>query len=103
MTSTSQTIVISYDLRPPSGSESKTTGLSPSQKIQVPVKADGSQDLKTYYTALHDAIEEARTLVGEDLTRWRDAVGKDEASKEPKKGGKEEEEGEEEEEEEEQS
>ncbi|KAL0060003.1 hypothetical protein AAF712_013239 [Marasmius tenuissimus] len=95
------TISISYDLHPPSGIDKTASGLSKSRKIEVPVNTDGNQDVKSYYTALHNAIEEARTKVGEDLTEWRDAVGKDEASKEPKKAGKDEVEEEEEEEEEE--
>ncbi|KAF9256835.1 hypothetical protein L218DRAFT_172759 [Marasmius fiardii PR-910] len=85
MTSTSRTITISYDLHPPSESKSSTSGLTPSRSIQVPIKADSSQDLKAYYAALHHAVEDARNQIGEDLTKWRDAVGKDETTKEPKK------------------
>ncbi|KAG7092839.1 hypothetical protein E1B28_009153 [Marasmius oreades] len=85
MTATSRTIAISYDLHPPSGSESNMPGLTPSRSIQVPVKADDDRDIKSYYTTLHHAVEEARNQIGIDLTKWRDAVGKDEALKEPKK------------------
>ena len=95
------TISISYDLHPPSGIDKTASGLSTSRKIEVQVKADASQDLESYYSALHNAIEEARTKVGQDLTEWRDAVGKDEASKEPKKTAKDEAEDDAEEEEEE--
>ena len=47
---------------------------------------------------MRNALEEARNQIGDELTAWRDCVGKKELNKEPRKGnGDEEGEGEEEE------
>ena len=59
-----------------------------------------AKNLKSYYDALRNALEEARSQVGDELTAWRDRVGKEELNKEPKQGNGDEEleeEGEEEE------
>ncbi|ESK94141.1 hypothetical protein Moror_8341 [Moniliophthora roreri MCA 2997] len=87
--STSQPIVTSYDLQPPVGCEVANSEPKSTFKIPVgsskPAQQDGAQ-LKSYYAFLHTAIEAARNQIGEDLTKWRDAVGKAELNKEPKRG-----------------
>ncbi|KAK7040915.1 hypothetical protein VNI00_009511 [Paramarasmius palmivorus] len=80
-------IIISYDLQPPSGCDA--THLKTHNTIEVPVPTSkpgpkDSAELKTYYASLHTAIETARHQIGEELTRWRDAIGKAELNKETK-------------------
>lgn len=53
-----------------------------------------------YYAAMRSSLNKARNEVGDELTAWRDRVGKAELTKEPKKGGGDEDEEEEAEEEE---
>ncbi|EIW87288.1 hypothetical protein CONPUDRAFT_161862 [Coniophora puteana RWD-64-598 SS2] len=78
-------VSLSYDLKVPSGTQAPQ-GLAPQTSHSFPL-ADTSEkvDLKTYYAALRNSLAAARDKAGEDLTRWRDAVGPAEASKE---GGK---------------
>ena len=61
---------------------------------------DGHDVKKSYYDALRDALEEARSQIGDDLAEWRDCIDKKELNEELKKGNGDEEEEEEEEEEE---
>ena len=106
----SSTIKIQYSLNLPEGvnTEDKPTSKTHQFKIDTTpsTRSNGdSQDSeakKSYYNALRDALQEARSQIGDELTAWRDCVGNKELNKEPRKGnGVEEEEGEEEEEEEE--
>ncbi|THV03015.1 hypothetical protein K435DRAFT_775184 [Dendrothele bispora CBS 962.96] len=94
----SKSITITYSLKPPSETKA-VDGAVPSKTIEVPVSPQ-TENYEVYYGKLHDAIEDARNKIGEDLTVWRDAVGKGELGKETKKTLNETEEEEEEEEEE---
>ncbi|KAH8094659.1 hypothetical protein BXZ70DRAFT_352168 [Cristinia sonorae] len=83
-----RSIKISYDLQPPEEA-SVGTNLSTFKSYAFPVPATNTSDLKEYYTALRESLAAAKNQVGDDLTEWRDAVGKLELSKEskpPKKG-----------------
>jgi len=42
------------------------------------------QNLKGYYKSLRGSIGEAKVVLGEELTAWRDAVGNGEQMKEGK-------------------
>ena len=86
-------ITISYELNPPNNVD--VSGLEAKKTHTVPVEQG---DQKTFYRNLQAAISEAKTLVGEDLTVWRDRVGKAELTKEPPPKGEDEEEEEDEEE-----
>jgi hypothetical protein len=93
----SSTIKIQYSLNLPEG---VNTGDKPTSKTHqfkidttTPSSNDSRQDAKkSYYDALRDALEEARHQIGDELTAWRDCVGKKEMNKELKKGNGEEEE-----------
>ena len=100
----SSTIKIQYSLNLPEGvntEDSKPTSKTHQFKIDTPASNSEliSQGAKeSYYDALRNALKEARSQVGDELTAWRDCVGKKELNKEPRKGNGD---GEEEEEEEE--
>ena len=81
--SMSPTITITYELKPPTSIDAE--GLSTAKTGNFNVKSAPADDYKVYYTALREAIEEARNQVGDELTVWRDRVGKAELTKEPKK------------------
>jgi hypothetical protein len=92
-------IKLQYSLNLPEGVNAgdKPTSKTHQVKIDAPTSTDG-QDAnlkKTYYDALRNALEEARSQVGDELTMWRDVVGKKELSKELRKGNGDEEEEEE--------
>jgi len=74
-------LTISYDLHPPNTSAPNLTATK-SHKIPVRSAAEGQ---KGYYEALRGSIGEAKAILGEELTAWRDAVGNGEQSKESKK------------------
>lgn len=46
---------------------------------------DSSTTKTSYYDVLRKALEEARSQVGDELTEWRNFVGKKELNKEPRK------------------
>ena len=103
-------IKIQYSLNLPEGvnAEDKPTSKTHQFKIDTDTTTPSSNDSDTtskeakkssYYDALRNALEEARNQVGDELTAWRDRVGKKELNKEPRKGNGDEEEEEEEEEE----
>jgi hypothetical protein len=90
----SRSITISYDLHPPASTSLSTTPstpkLTPSKSQQIPVEAthaDGQDPtvFKTYYECLRGGISEAKSILGGDLTAWRDAVGSGEQFKESKR------------------
>ena len=66
-------ITISYDLNPP---ESVETDLVESKSASFTVKKSPEDGQKAYYAALRSAIHLARNQLGDELTAWRDAVGK---------------------------
>jgi len=93
-------IKITYDLKPPA--EVDVSGLEKSKTYEFPIPTSPETGLTSYYTALQESIMKTKEQIGNDLTEWRDAVGKAESKIEPIKRKSEEEEAEEEEGEEEQ-
>lgn len=91
----SRNITVTYSLNPPAGTPAHELDASRTLEFAVPEKAE----LKSYYAGVREAIDRAKSAVGEELTVWRDAVGNLEQSKEPKVVKKEEDEEDEEEEE----
>jgi hypothetical protein len=92
-------IKIQYSLNLPEGVNAgdKPTSKTHQFKFDTTPSSNDSQDAKkSYYDALRDALEEARNQVGDELTEWRDCVGKKELNKELRKGNGDEEEEEEE-------
>ncbi|KAF7320305.1 hypothetical protein MKEN_00815300 [Mycena kentingensis (nom. inval.)] len=69
-----QTITIQYQLKPPAG----PTYTMPAEKRREWVLPSGDD----YYAMLREALAKARDEIGQELTSWRDAVGKAEANKE---------------------
>jgi hypothetical protein len=87
--STPESIKITYTINPPS-SITPTPDLTKTKSVEYLISPTGippAEDKagKAYYGELRKALEAARTGLGEDLTRWRDMVGKTELTKEPKK------------------
>ena len=76
-------ITISYDLNPP---ESVDNELVESKSASFTVKKSPEDGQKAYYAALRSgsAIHLARNQLGDELTAWRDAVGKEELALEGK-------------------
>ncbi len=72
-------ITISYDLNPP---ESVETELVEAKQASFTVRKAPADGHKVYYAALRDAIQLARNQVGDELTAWRDVVGKAEVNME---------------------
>ncbi|KAM5539932.1 hypothetical protein V8D89_006435 [Ganoderma adspersum] len=90
-------ISITYNLNPPSDTTAPAD-LTPKTTLQCPV-SENPESQKAYYQDLRSAILEAKGSLGEQLTAWRDAVGKREEKKEatiPKKSEEDEDEDEEE-------
>ena len=75
-------LTVSYLLNPPA--DIQAGNLLTSRKQSFPVKCS-SDDRTKYYGALHNAIEEAKYQLGNELTAWKDAVEKAELSKETAK------------------
>ena len=90
-------ISITYELNPPSDTTTPA-GLTPKTTLQYPVP-ESAESQKAYYANLRSAVQQAKSTLGEQLTAWRDAVGKREDKKEatiPKKSEDDEDEEEEE-------
>jgi hypothetical protein len=71
------TVEVTYELHPPSNITAP--GLTPVTTHDFDVSAtrstiDTNQD---YYTALRKSLGEAKAKLGEELTAWRDVVGKE--------------------------
>jgi len=84
----SSAIRVTYDLKPPtgvdnSGKPTTATHQFPLSTASGPQPARSTADPKVFYADLRVALENARTRVGNELTEWRDAVGKAELNKEP--------------------
>jgi len=77
-----QQITIQYDLHPPQ--DTPATTLSSSKTHEFPVNNAGTS-AKEHYEGLRQAIAQARTTVGDELTAWRDVVGNREQVKDAKK------------------
>ena len=103
--SMSSTIKIQYSLNLPEGVNTEDKPTSKTHQFEIDTTAPSSNDdtrqgqeaKKSYYDALRDALEEARSQIGDELTAWRDRVGKKELNKEPRKENGDEEDEEEEE------
>jgi hypothetical protein len=91
----STSLKITYDLKPPADVE--PTGLTKSITHNFTVQSFPEDGQKKYYNALQESITKAKEQIGNELTAWRDAVGKAELTKEPKQVKEEEEEEEEDE------
>ncbi|CCM02255.1 uncharacterized protein FIBRA_04338 [Fibroporia radiculosa] len=68
-------------LQPPA--DTPSPGLDTSKTHEFPLPAP-SESGKEYYAALQSTIAQAKAILGEELTVWRDAVGKGEQAKECK-------------------
>ncbi|KAF5312528.1 hypothetical protein D9619_002471 [Psilocybe cf. subviscida] len=90
----SPAIKITYTLKPPTSVQGGNLATQKSHEHPIKPADEGKT---AFYTALRKSIDAARTEIGDELTAWRDVIGKAELVKEPKKVP----EGEEEEEEEE--
>jgi streptomycin 6-kinase len=75
-------ITVSYQLNPPADIQAENLLTSRTQSFPVNCSSD---DRTKYYGALHKAIEAAKDQLGNELTAWRDAVGKAELVKETPK------------------
>ncbi|KAI0728404.1 hypothetical protein C8Q72DRAFT_994748 [Fomitopsis betulina] len=73
-------LTITYELHP--------TPDTPSEGLQKErthtFSVEGGKKGKAYYESLRKAVAEAKTVMGEELTAWRDAVGTTEQTKESK-------------------
>ena len=74
---------IEYHLNPPPETPTPAS-LSPSQDIRYPISEDPAAGHKAYYEKLRAEVLQAKSTLGEQLTAWRDAVGKREDKKEAK-------------------
>ncbi|THH30636.1 hypothetical protein EUX98_g3568 [Antrodiella citrinella] len=79
--SQARNITISYELHPPA--DTPSTNLSASTSHQFPVSSN-QLDLGEHYETLRGSLAQAKDVVGNELTEWKDVVGKLELSKEPK-------------------
>jgi len=94
----SSSVKITYTLNPPT--TIKSSSELPKQKShEFTVLPSSNSGTTAYYTALRRSLNKARNEVGDELTAWKDQVGKAELNKEPTKGGNDDDGDEEEEEE----
>lgn len=84
-----RTLTVAYELHPPL--ETPTVDMSPSKTHEFPIRVAETASLKEYYEGLRQSIAQAKGVLGEELTAWRDVVGNRELKKEPKKPQKDEE------------
>lgn len=82
---TTSSLSVDYTIKPPKGVEA--TGLKQTSTINVPIATHNSETESgtAYYDALRTALADTKSKVGDELTVWRDAVGKLENTKETKK------------------
>ncbi|KAJ7932523.1 hypothetical protein B0H13DRAFT_784233 [Mycena leptocephala] len=78
----SRSITVEYTINPPPSS-GQSYELPTSKKHDF--KIQGSVTESEHYKMLRESIAQARQEVGQELTAWRDAVGKAELNKETKK------------------
>ncbi|KAK7064326.1 hypothetical protein R3P38DRAFT_2823782 [Favolaschia claudopus] len=92
----SRSIIVEYTINPPPSTE-QTYGLLPSKKHDFEIKGSPAESGQSeHYKSLRESIAQARQQIGEELTAWRDAVGKAELNKEATKPNADDEEEEEE-------
>ncbi|KAL1760827.1 hypothetical protein FB107DRAFT_286736 [Schizophyllum commune] len=87
------TLTIKYDIKPPAGVDA---GALQAAKTTTAAIATDPKDQSQYYAELRKAVLQAKDTLGEELTQWRDTVGKAEINKETKKNMKEDDEDEDE-------
>lgn len=76
-------LTISYTLHPPSGTQLLPRHTPDScHTFPIAPVTSASREARVYYATLHAAVVAARDKLGNELTVWRDAVGKLEAGKE---------------------
>ncbi|KAI0354724.1 hypothetical protein OH77DRAFT_1504730 [Trametes cingulata] len=76
-------VSITYELNPPSDTPAPEY-LNTKKTHEFPVANTDASSQKAYYEGLRAAVLQAKSTLGEELTAWRDAVGRREDSKEAK-------------------
>ncbi|KAI0326758.1 hypothetical protein GY45DRAFT_1328519 [Cubamyces sp. BRFM 1775] len=76
-------VSVTYELKPPSDTPSPTH-LSATKTHEVAIANTDASNQKAYYEGLRAAVLQAKSILGEELTAWRDAVGRREDNKEAK-------------------
>jgi hypothetical protein len=80
-------IKIQYSLNLPEGVKTGGKPTSKTHQFKIDTTSnDAKNSESSYYDALRIALEKARNQIGDELTAWRDCVGKMELSKELRKG-----------------
>ncbi|KAI0640184.1 hypothetical protein C8Q77DRAFT_1044270 [Trametes polyzona] len=80
----SSSVTVTYQLNPPSDTP-VPAHLSSTQTHEFTIGNTGSVGgQKAYYAGLRAAVLQAKATLGEELTAWRDAVGRREDNKEAK-------------------
>ena len=79
----SSSISITYQLNPPLDTP-PPQALSTSQTLHYRVSDTPAASNKAYYEKLRAEVLQAKSTLGQQLTAWRDAVGKREDNKEAK-------------------
>lgn len=93
----SSMIKIQYSLNLPEGVNAGDKSTSKTHQFKIDTGSNETEDVKqSYYDALRNALEKARSQIGDELTALRDCVSKKELNKELSKVNDEEEEEEEE-------
>ncbi|KZT63945.1 hypothetical protein DAEQUDRAFT_770150 [Daedalea quercina L-15889] len=73
-------LTVSYTLHPPPNTPAEDLQAQKTHTFSVSTERSG----KEYYDSLRKAVAEAKRVLGEELTAWRDAVGTREQTKESK-------------------
>lgn len=79
----STAISITYELNPPAETP-QPDNLTSTKSHEFSIAKADAADQKEYYEGLRAAVLQAKSTLGEELTAWRDAVGKREENKEAK-------------------
>ncbi|KAI9066509.1 hypothetical protein FKP32DRAFT_1610020 [Trametes sanguinea] len=76
-------VIVSYELNPPE--DTPIPANVPAKRYQeFPISDADASSQKAYYAGLRAAVLQAKSALGEQLTVWRDAVGRLEDKKEAK-------------------
>ncbi|CDO74415.1 hypothetical protein BN946_scf184867.g13 [Trametes cinnabarina] len=76
-------VTVTYNLSPPEDTP-LPANMPADRYLEFPLADADASNQKAYYAALKAAVLEAKSALGEQLTAWRDAVGKLEDKKEAK-------------------
>ncbi|OJT04552.1 hypothetical protein TRAPUB_4822 [Trametes pubescens] len=79
----SSAISVTYELNPPADTPIPGS-LTSTKSHQFPLAKADAAGQKEYYEGLRAAVLQAKSTLGEELTAWRDVVGKREENKEAK-------------------